>query len=136
MYEVADKLWVIPSLTFYVPKTKTEQNTGDTRKTLFSSIDANVAYTLTTESTLLFYALGGINLTGLYSAYKSDNPALVNIFEALPGINIGTGIEMIVQSDINAIIQIKYVVGKPPAQYLVISVGVNYYITGRRFKTW
>jgi len=43
---------------------------------------------------------------------------------------------MIVAEDINAITQIKYVVGKPPAQYLVISVGVHYYITGRRFRKW
>ena len=136
VYELGDKLWAIPSMTFYVPKTRTDQNTGDSRKTFFGSIDANVAYTLTTESTLLFYALGGINLTGLRTAYKSDDPALVNNFEALPGINIGTGIEMIVEKDINAFTQIKYVIGQPPAQYLVISVGVHYYITGRRFNSW
>ena len=136
VYELDDKLWAVPSLTFYVPKKRTDQYTGDTRTTFFGSIDANVTYTLTTESTLLFYALGGLNLTGLRSTYKSDDPDLEDIFEALPGINIGTGIEMIVMDDINAITQIKYVIGKPPAQYLVISVGIHYYITGRRFRTW
>jgi hypothetical protein len=136
VYELADKLWAVPSLTFYVPKKRTDQSTGDIRKTFFGSLDANVTYTLTTESTLLFYALGGVNLTGLKSTYKSDDPALEDVFEVLPGINIGTGIEMIVADDINAITQIKYVIGKPPAQYLVISVGIHYYISGRRFRTW
>ena len=136
VFELGDKFWAIPSLTFYIPKTKTELSSGDTRRTFFSSIDANVTYTLTTESTLLFYALGGVNLTGLYSAYKSDDPERENIFKALPGVNIGTGIEMLVADDINSFIQIKYVVGIPPSQYLVISVGVHYYITGRRYKSW
>jgi hypothetical protein len=136
VFEINEKLWVIPSLTFYMPKSRTEQSTGDIRKTFFGSFDANATYTLTTESTLLFYALGGLNLTGLYSAYTTDDPTLENQAEFLPGINIGTGIEMIVMEDINAITQIKYVVGKPPAQYLVISLGVHYYITGRRFRKW
>lgn len=134
--EIADKLWAVPSLTFFVPKSRTNQSTGDVRKTFFGSFDANLTYTLTTESTLLFYALGGLNLTMLHSSYKTNDPALQNVSDFLPGINIGTGIEMIVAEDINAITQIKYVVGKPPAQYLVISVGVHYYITSRRFRKW
>ena len=133
VFEIADKLWAVPSLTFHIPKSRTDQSTGDIRKTFFGSIDADVTYTLTTESTLLFYALGGLNLTMLSSTWTSDEP---NVSEFLPGINIGTGIEMIVAEDINAITQIKYVMGKPPAQYLVISVGVHYYITSRRFRKW
>jgi hypothetical protein len=136
VFELGDKLWAVPSLTFYMPKSRTDQNTGDIRKTFLGSLDANVTYTLTTESTLLFYALGGLNLTGLQSNYKTDDPALEDVSEFLPGINIGTGIEMIVAEDINAITQIKYVLGMPPAQYVVISVGVHYYITGRRFRKW
>ena len=133
VFEINEKLWAVPSLTFYVPKSRTDQSTGDIRKTFFGSFDANLTYTLTTESTLLFYALGGLNLTMISSTWTSDEPS---VSEILPGINIGTGIEMIVAEDINAITQIKYVVGKPPAQYLVISVGVHYYITGRRFRKW
>ena len=136
VFEIGDELWAIPSLTFYVPKSRTDQSTGDIRKTFFWSFDANLTYTLTTESTLLFYAMGGFNLTGLYSSYTTNDPTLENVSDILPGINLGTGIEMIVAEDINAITQIKYVVGKSPAQYLVISVGVHYYITGRRFRKW
>ena len=136
VFELGDKLWAVPSLTLYMPKSRTEQSTGDIRKTFLGSLDANVTYTLTTESTLLFYALGGLNITGLRSSYKSDDPMLEDVSEFLPGINIGTGIEMIVAEDINAITQIKYVIGMPPAQYLVISVGIHYYITGRRFRKW
>ena len=136
VYELGDNFWAIPSLTFYAPKKRTDQNTGDTRKTFFGSFDANVTYTLTKESTLLFYALGGLNLTGISSTYNSDDPALENVSEFLPGVNIGTGIEMLVMDDLNAITQIKYVIGKPPAQYLVISIGVHYYITGRRYRSW
>ena len=135
VFEINEKLWLVPSLTFYVPKSRTYLS-GEIRKTFFGSFDANLTYTLTTESTLLFYALGGINLTGLHSALTTEVPELENKSEFLPGINIGTGIEMIVAEDINAITQIKYVVGKSPAQYLVISVGVHYYITGRRFRKW
>lgn len=135
VFEINEKLWLVPSLTFYVPKSRTYPSL-ETRKTFFGSFDANLTYTLTTESTLLFYALGGLNMTMLHNTYKTDDPALENVSEFLPGINIGTGIEMIVAEDINAITQIKYVVGKSPAQYLVISVGVHYYITGRRFRKW
>ncbi len=135
VYEIDDRFWAIPTLSFYVPKKRTDQ-AGDSRTTWFGSIDANVTYTLATEGELLFYALGGVGVTGISSVYKTDNPALENVSGILPGLNVGTGIEMIVENDINAYTQIRYVIGKPPAQYLVISVGVHYYLSGRRFKNW
>jgi len=135
VFEINEKLWVVPSLTFYMPKSRT-YTSGEIRKTFFGSFDANITYTLTTESTSLFYALGGLNVTALYSVVTTENPSLEDKSAFLPGVNIGTGIEMIVMEDINAITQIKYVVGKPPSQYLVISLGVHYYITGRRFRKW
>jgi hypothetical protein len=83
---------------------------------------------------LLFYALGGFNTVNVYSSFKSDNPELGSSYEVLQGQNIGTGIEMIVADDIGTFTQIKYVIGK--YRHLVISGGVHYYISGRRFKTW
>ena len=133
IYEIGDKFWAKPSLTVYLPKSRTG-TTGDKRTTWFITVDADATYTLATEGPLLFYALGGINFTSLYSSYKSDDPSQENIYEAMPGLNIGTGIEMIINKEFNAFTQIKYVVGK--YQYLVISLGVHYYITTRRFKTW
>ena len=133
VYEIADRFWTVPSLTFYIPKSRTTSQ-GDKQTTWFFSFDADIIFTLATEKTLLFYALGGFNITNLYSGFKSENPALENSYEVLPGLNLGTGIEMIVQKDITAYTQIKYVVGK--YQHLVISIGVHYYISGRRFNTW
>ncbi len=95
---------------------------------------SGASFTLATEKTLLFYALGGFSITNLYSSFDSENPELGNSYEVFPGLNIGTGIEMIVAEDINAFTQIKYVVGK--YQYLAISIGVHYYISGRRYRTW
>ena len=133
VYELADRFWALPSLTFYAPKSRTS-TAGDKQTTWFFAVDADITFTLATEKTLLFYALGGFNITNLYSVFQSENPDLGNSYEVLPGLNLGTGIEMIVADDTNAFTQIKYVVGK--YQHLVISIGVNYYISGRRFKTW
>lgn len=131
--DLADRFWAVPSLTFYVPKSRTG-TAGDKQTTWFFSFDGDVTFTLATEKTLLFYALAGFNITNLYSSYKSDNAELENTYEVVPGLNIGTGIEMIVADDINAFTQIKYVVGK--YQHLVIAIGVHYYISGRRFNKW
>ena len=131
--DLADRFWAVPSLTFYVPKSRTTSE-GDKQTTWFFAFDGDITFTMATEKTLLFYALGGFNITNLYSSFKSDNPELGSSYEVLPGLNIGTGIEMIVADDINAFTQIKYVIGK--YQHLVISIGVHYYISGRRFKTW
>ncbi len=133
VFDLADRFWAVPSLTFYVPKSRTG-TAGDKQTTWFFSFDGDVTFTLGTEKTLLFYALAGFNITNLYSGFKSDNPELESSYEVVPGLNIGTGIEMIVAEDINAFTQIKYVVGK--YQHLVISIGVHYYINGRRFRKW
>ena len=131
--EMADRFWAVPSLTFYVPKNRTS-TAGDKQTTWFFTFDGDITFTLATEKTLLFYALGGISITNLYSSFDSENPELGNSYEVFPGLNIGTGIEMIVAEDINAYTQVKYVVGK--YQYLAISIGVHYYISGRRYRTW
>ena len=133
VFDLADRFWAVPSLTFYVPKSRTS-TAGDKQTTWFFSFDGDVTFTLGTENTLLFYALAGFNITNLYSGFKSDNTELESSYEVVPGLNIGTGIEMIVAEDINAFTQIKYVVGK--YQHLVISIGVHYYINGRRFRKW
>lgn len=131
--ELADRFWAVPSLTFYMPKSRTS-NTADKQTTWFFCFDGDVTFTLATEKTLLFYALAGFNITNLYSSFNSDNSELENSYEVVPGLNIGTGIEMIVADDINAFTQIKYVIGK--YQHLVIAIGVHYYISGRRFNKW
>jgi hypothetical protein len=133
VFDLADRFWAVPSFTFYVPKSRTSA-AGDKQTSWFFSFDGDITFTLATEKTLLFYALAGFNITNLYSGFKSDNTELENSYEVLPGLNIGTGIEMIVADDINAFTQVKYVVGK--YQHLVISIGVHYYISGRRFRTW
>jgi hypothetical protein len=131
--DLADRFWAVPSLTFYVPKSRTSAE-GDKQTSWFFSFDGDILFTLATEKTLLFYALAGFNVTNLYSSFKPDDLDLDSSYEVFPGLNIGTGIEMIVADDINAFTQIKYVVGK--YQHLAISIGVHYYISGRRFNKW
>ncbi len=131
VYEINNKFFVIPSLTLYVPKTISY--VGAKRTTFFGSLDANVTYALATEKQLLFYALAGVNLSNVYNSYENvDNPSL--IYEFLPGACFGTGIEMIIERDINAFTQVKYAIGK--YQQLIITIGVHYYFEGRRYKTW
>ena len=48
--------------------------------------------------------------------------------------NIGTGIEMIIERDWTAFAQIKGVIGS--YKFVAINIGVHYYISGRRYKTW
>jgi hypothetical protein len=78
----------------------------------------------------------GFNARGVFDLADRfpDNPELESSYEVLAGLNIGTGIEMIVGDDSDAFTQIKYAVGK--YQHLVISIGVHYYLSGRRFKSW
>lgn len=128
--ELGEKLWLVPELGFYLPG-KRQHNIYGMGTTMFGTVDANVTYSIAKEGTILFYALGGANFTMLSS--KFDTGSRTNNF--MPALNIGTGIEMIVEQDINAFAQIRGVVGSY-AQYVVISIGVHYYISGRRYRTW
>jgi hypothetical protein len=123
--EIGEKLWFEPGLTFYMPG-KRQYST-----TFFGTLDADFTYTLGSEGSILFYALAGPSLSFLSTSFETiDNES-----EILPALNIGTGIEMIVEKNVNAFAQIKGVVGTY-SQYLTISIGAHYYFTGRRYKTW
>jgi hypothetical protein len=131
--ELSEDFFIIPELTFQVPKKKT-YNDGSLKKTTLVNLDVNVTYTLATEGTLLFYALLGPGLSSIYTKWDSDDPNVESGMEFAPGLSVGTGIEMIVEKDINAYAQVKYMVSK--YQQLVISIGVHYYFEGRRFRKW
>lgn len=128
--ELGDKFWLIPGVTFYMPG-KRQHNTYGMATTTFGTLDADITYRMATEKTILFYALAGANLSYLNTSYKSGDSSS----KLMPALNIGTGIEMIVEKDFNAFAQIKGVIGSYK-QYLAISIGVHYYIKGRRYKTW
>ncbi len=132
VFEINEDFFVIPELTFQLPKKKS-YNDGQ-KKTIMVNVQANVTYTLATEGTLLFYALLGPSLTTIYTNWDTDLPGFETGTEFLPGLAVGTGIEMIVEKDINAYAQIKYIVCN--YQQLVISIGVLYYFEGRRFRKW
>jgi hypothetical protein len=127
--ELGEKFWLIPGLTFYLPG----KRQGST--TFFYSFDVDATYALAKEKSILFYALAGVNLS--YVSTKFDvRPKESNL---LPGLNIGTGIEMIIEKDWTAFAQIKGVIGsydQEVSAYIGINIGVHYYISGRRYKTW
>ena len=133
VYEINEQFFLIPGLTFQLPKTKTYSE-GDQKKTTLLNVNLNATYTLATEGTLLFYALLSPCLSSIYTKWDTDRPELESGMEILPGLGVGTGIEMIVEKDINAFTQVKYIVSK--YQQLVISIGVHYYFEGRRFRKW
>ena len=128
--ELGEKLWLVPGLTFYMPG-KRQHNTYGQATTMFGILDADFTYTLATEKSVLFYALAGGNLSYLSTKYKSGDATS----KLMPALNVGTGIEMIIEKEWTGFAQIKGVVGSYE-QYLAISIGVHYYITGRRYKTW
>lgn len=130
--EISEKFFVIPSLTFQLPKKKVYID--GQKRTFFGNLDVDLTYKLATEKQLLFYALAGADLTNVYTSWDTDVPDHENKYEILPGFAIGTGIEMIIEKDINAFAQIKYIVGQ--YQQLVIYIGVHYYFKGRRYRTW
>lgn len=123
--ELGEKFWLVPGLSLYLPG----KRQGST--TQFYTFDADVTYSLATEKTILFYALAGGNLS--YVSTKFDvRPKESKLF---PALNVGTGIEMIIEKDWTAYAQIKGVIGSYK-QFIVINIGVHYYISGRRYKTW
>ena len=123
--ELGDKIWLIPSVTFYMPG-KMQSST-----TLFGTMDVDFAYKLATEKTILFYALAGADISYLRSKFDSgETPSKLT-----PGLNIGTGIEMIIEKDLNGFVQIKGVVNTYQL-YIAINIGVHYYISNRRYKSW
>ena len=130
--EIGDKFFLIPSITFQLPKKKVYLD-GE-KITFFGNLDVNLTYTLATEKQLLFYALAGADLTNVYTTWDTEVPGLGNKYEILPGFAIGTGIEMIVEKDINAFAQVKYIISK--YQQLIIYVGIHYYFVGRKYRTW
>jgi hypothetical protein len=130
--EFGEKFWVIPALTFYMPG-KRQHNTYGMATTWFGTIDADVTYAMAHEGTILFYALAGANVSLLSTSFKSgDYPSASKV---MPALNVGTGIEMIVEKNLNAFAQVKGIIGSY-SQYLVISIGVHYYFSGRRYKSW
>ena len=130
VFELGEKFWIIPGLTFYMPG-KRQHNTFGMGKTMFATIDADAVYALASENTLLFYALAGGSLSYIRSSFDAGDATSTY----MPGLNIGTGIEMIVEKDLNAFAQVKGVIGSY-SQYIAISIGVHYYIKGRRYRTW
>jgi hypothetical protein len=137
VYEINRKFFVIPSVTFQLPKTKhyVDFRGGNFEKlTLLASIDANITYALAIEKELLFYALIAPNFTNIYTDWEPENAELKDKYQLCPGIGIGTGIEMIVEKNINAYAQIEYVLGK--YQQLVISLGIHYYFKGKIRRIW
>ena len=130
--ELGEKFWIMPALTFYMPGKRQTTNYG-MATTWFGTFDADVTYAMAHEGAILFYALAGANISLLHSSFKSgDFPAENKI---MPALNVGTGIEMIVEKDLNAFAQIKGVIGSY-SQYLAIGIGVHYYFNGRRYKSW
>jgi hypothetical protein len=123
--ELGEKFWLVPQLTFYMPG----KRQGST--TLFTSFDTDVTFTLATEKSILFYALAGANLS--YVSTKYDVRPKES--KLMPALNVGTGIEMIIEKDWTAFAQIKGIIGSYK-QYVAIGIGVHYYISGRRYKTW
>jgi hypothetical protein len=132
VYEINEDFFIIPEITFQVPRKKTY--TDGEKKTTLLNVDVNVTYTLATEGTLLFYALLGPCLSNIYTKWDTDIPGYETGMEFAPGLAVGTGIEMIVEKDFNAFAQVKYVISQ--YQQLVISIGVHYYFEGRRFRKW
>jgi hypothetical protein len=133
VYEINRKFFVIPSLTFQVPKKKIYSD-GTEKLTLLGNLDVNVTYSLAVEKQLLFYALAAPTFTNIHTSWKPDSDLHENKYEFCPGIGIGTGIEMIVEGNFNAFAQIKYIIGK--YQQLVIDIGVYYYFEGRIRRIW
>ena len=130
--ELGDKFFVIPSITFQIPKTKI-YDYGE-KMTFLGSLDADLIYKMAIEKQLLFYALAGANFTNIYEKWNTVVPDVENKYEFLPGLGIGTGIEMIVEKDLNAYTQVKYIIGK--YQQLIIFIGVYYYFKGRKYRAW
>jgi hypothetical protein len=133
VYEINRKFFIIPSVTFQVPKKKHYEE-GVDKLTFFTGLDANITYALAVEKQLLFYALVAPNFTSIYTSWDPESDAFKNKYEFCPGIGFGTGIEMIVEGNFNAFTQIEYILGK--YQQLVISLGVHYYFEGRIRRIW
>ena len=130
VFELGEKFWLIPGLTFYMPG-KRQHNTFGMGNNMQATVYADAFFALASEKTILFYALAGGNLSYLRSSFDSGDATTTY----MPALNIGTGIEMIIEKDVNAFAQVKGVIGSY-SQYIAISIGVHYYITGRRYRTW
>ena len=132
IYDLNKKMFLIPGLSFYMPKKIGHQ--GSTLKTYYTHLDVHMGYKLAHEGPIMFYGLAGPDLTGLYLSYNTDDPNFQSKFIPSPGLSVGTGVEMIIDNSFNAFTQVRYIVGK--YQQLIISIGAHYYFAGRRYKSW
>lgn len=132
VYEINERFFILPVLTFYVPKTSSYPGLDLTA--YYGHIDAYIGLRLAHEKQIMFYAIAGPNLTNLYQSFETDNPEYQNKYEVFPGASIGTGIEMIIDMNFNAFAQVNYILAK--YQQLIISIGAHYYFDGRRYKSW
>lgn len=133
VYEINRKIFVIPSITLQVPKKKHYEG-GIEKMTFMGNAEVNVTYALAIEKQLLFYALASPVFSNIYTSWDPETEDFSNKFEFCPGIGIGTGIEMIVEGNVNAFAQVEYILSK--YQQVVISIGVYYYFEGRMRRIW
>jgi hypothetical protein len=132
VYEINDKMFILPALTFYAPK-RVSYPIFDLQ-TYYGHVDAWFGYSIAHQKQIMFYAIAGPNLTGLYKSFKTDDPNYKSGSDISPGVSIGTGVEMIINMNFNAYAQVHYIIGK--YQQLIISIGTHYYFEGRRYKSW
>lgn len=132
--ELTDDFYAVPRISFFLPKKVNVGAEGD-RTTVLAGLDLDLTYAIAKEGELMFYALAGLSTAYMHNKYEGSNPHLESTSVFNLGANIGTGVEMIVNRDITGTAQLHYTIGK--LQYLVISIGANYYISGnRRGSRW
>ena len=132
VYEINDKMFIIPALSFYVPKSYRQPGLECT--SYYGNFDVWFGYNIAHEKQVMFYAIAGPDLTNLYKSFKTDDPQFKSGPDISPGVSFGTGVEMIINMNFNAFAQVHYIVGK--YQQLIISIGTHYYFEGRRYKSW
>lgn len=109
-----------PAFTFFLPKK--EDFYDGTRSTTLWMLDFDGHYIVHPHEQFLFYALGGINISGLKSNYRGESPDFYPDYsDQAIGLNLGGGVNMRYNESPVFFVEIKYVVGK--YHQLIVTVG-------------
>lgn len=107
--------------TFFLPEK--EDFYDGTRSSTLWMVDIDGQYFLYSRDEFLFYALGGLSITGLISNYKGDSPDLyLDYSDQGIGLNLGAGANLSFNESVVFFGEMKYVAGI--YNQLIVSVGI------------
>lgn len=132
--KIFEKGHFLPSLSIYNPYVR--KTTTQSFKNYMFHGDLDIHYDFYREGPLRLYGLIGANGTAIISKYEvlAGTTSHADKSGIKPGMNLGTGVEMYIDNNLDSVLSVKYIAG--PWDQFVIQLAVFYHFNDRRRIGW